>query len=63
MTRLTDMAARYVASRETERLGLSIGHKPGRLDATTCYVLDGRSDHGPCMRDIWRPTIGGDRSS
>ena len=49
MTRRNDLAAKYVASSETERLGLSIGHKLGRLDATTGYVLDGRFDHGPCV--------------
>ena len=38
---------KYVESRETERLGLPIGQKIGRLDASAHWVLDDRFDHGP----------------
>ena len=47
MTRRPDIVTKYVESRETERLGLPIGQKIGRLDASTHWVLDDRFDHGP----------------
>lgn len=47
MTRRPDIVTKYVESRETERLGLPIGQKIGRLDASTHYVLDDRFDYGP----------------
>lgn len=47
MTRRSDIVTKYVESRETERLGLPIGQKIGRLDASTHWVLDDRFDHGP----------------
>ncbi|MCY3669032.1 MAG: membrane dipeptidase [Gemmatimonadetes bacterium] len=47
MTRRPDIVTKYVESRETERLGLPIGQKIGRLDASTYWVLDDRFDHGP----------------
>jgi len=47
MTRRPDIATKYIESRETERLGLPIGQKIGRLDASTHCVLDDRFDHGP----------------
>ena len=47
MTRRPDIVTKYVESRETERLGLPIGQKIGRLDASTHCVLDDRFDHGP----------------
>lgn len=47
MTRRPDIVTKYVESRETERLGLPIGQKIGRLDTSTHWVLDDRFDHGP----------------
>ncbi len=47
MTKRPDIARHYASSRDTERLGLPIGHKIGRLDSTSSYVLDDRFDNGP----------------
>ena len=47
MPRRPDIVTKYVESRETERLGLPIGQKIGRLDTSTHWVLDDRFDHGP----------------
>ena len=47
MTRRPDIVTKYVESRETERLGLPIGQKIGRLDTSTHCVLDDRFDRGP----------------
>ena len=47
MTKRPDIVTKYVENRETERLGLPIGQKIGRLDTSTHWILDDRFDHGP----------------
>ena len=47
MTNRSDIAKQFASSRETERLGLELGHKLGRLDSSTHWVLDERYEHRP----------------
>lgn len=47
MTERLDISRHFASSRDTDRLGLPIGHKIGQLDSTSKYVLDGRFDYGP----------------
>ena len=50
MKKQPEIARHYATSHDTERLGLPIGHKIGRLDSTSSYVLDDRFDNGPYDR-------------
>ena len=47
MAKRPDLAKVYASSRETDRLGLALGHRLGRLDSSTHYVLDERFEQWP----------------
>ena len=57
MTNRSDIAKQFASSRETERLGLELGHKLGRLDSSTHWVLDERYEHRPHDRLHRRFTV------
>ena len=57
MTNRSDIAKQFASSRETERLGLKLGHKLGRLDSSTHWGLDERYEHRPHDRLHRRFTV------
>ena len=46
MSERSGIGGNYAPSRDTQRLGLSLGHRLGHLDSTSAYVTDDRFDHG-----------------
>ena len=46
MSERSGIGGNYAPSRDTQRLGLSLGHRLGQLDSTSAYVTDDRFDHG-----------------
>ena len=46
MRERSGIGGNYAPSRDTQRLGLSLGHRLGQLDSTSAYVTDDRFDHG-----------------
>ena len=46
MSERSRIGTNYARSHDTQRLGLSLGHRVGHLDSTSAYVTDDRFDHG-----------------
>ena len=47
MNERSRIATNFAPSRDTQRLGLSLGHRIGQLDSTSEYVTDDRFDRNP----------------